>query len=75
MAQAKVSSQGRITIPAEVRGSLGLRIGDTLMFEAASGGYRIRKRPQGDPFDKWRGFLTHLAGRTTDEIMEEMRLT
>lgn len=73
MARAKLTSKGQITIPKEVRTRLGLRSGDELEFVEEPDGYKLRKRLATSPFARWRGHLKHLAGRTTDELMEEMR--
>jgi AbrB family looped-hinge helix DNA binding protein len=73
MSDAKITSKGQITIPKGVRDDLGLRTGDHVRFEKDNGGYRLQKRVQENPFDKWRGYLKHLAGRDVDELMEEMR--
>lgn len=45
-ARAKVTSKGQVTIPVEVRRELGVKEGDTLVFEVA-GNYATlhRKRP------------------------------
>jgi len=45
-ARAKVTSKGQVTVPVEVRRALGVKEGDTLVFEVA-GSYATvrRKRP------------------------------
>jgi len=73
MSDAKITSKGQITIPKDVRDNLGLRTGDRVTFERDNGGYHLRKHRQENPFDKWRGYLKHLAGRDVDELIEEMR--
>lgn len=77
MATAKVTSNGRITIPKDVRDQLRLRPGDEITFTEGAGGWYIHKehRPQvGDsPFSAWRGYLKHLKGRRSDDLVEEMR--
>ncbi len=77
MATAKVTSNGRITIPKDVRDQLGLEPGDEVTFAEGFGGWYIRKEdptPVGDsPFTPWRGYLKHLAGRRSDDLVEEMR--
>ena len=73
MAKAKVTTKGQITIPKEVRDSLGLRPGDEIEFAQDETGYRMEKLIQVSPFAQWRGYLKELAGRTTDELMDELR--
>ncbi len=74
MSTAKVTSKGQITIPKDVRMRLGLRSGDEIEFaEDDGGGYHLQKRPCENPFDKWVGYLKHLAGQDPDELVEEMR--
>ncbi len=73
MVLAKITSKGQVTIPKDVRERLGLRPGDQIAFTEDQGGWRIRKETQDPPFDKWRGYLKHLRGRRTDDIIEEMR--
>ena len=73
MVMAKVTSKGQITIPKDVRERLGLRPGDQIAFTEDEDGWRIRKEVVESPFEKWRGYLTHLKGRDVDELVEEMR--
>jgi len=73
MSDAKVTSKGQFTIPKAVRDQLGLRTGDRLEFVEDNGGFRIEKRLGENPFDKWQGFLKHLAGQSSDELVDEMR--
>lgn len=46
--KARLTSKGQITIPAEVREALGLRQGDTIVFDVGPGGAEIRKAPTAD---------------------------
>ena len=73
MTSAKVTSRGRITVPREVRQRLVLRPGDRVEFLEKDGAFFIRKWLPADAFKKWRGFLKHLAGRDSDELVREMR--
>jgi len=73
MVSAKITTKGQVTIPKRIRDRMGLRAGDRVDFVEEDGGYRLQKLTSENPFDKWRGYLKHLAGRTTDELMEEMR--
>jgi AbrB family looped-hinge helix DNA binding protein len=53
--RAKVTSKGQITVPAEIRKSLGLKTGDHLRFEQREGGIRLVRDTDENPFEKWRG--------------------
>ena len=73
MARAKITTKGQITIPKSVPDRLGLRPGDEVEFLEDRSGVRIIKNISESPFKKYRGYLKHLAGRTSDELVEEMR--
>ena len=53
--RAKVTSKGQITIPIEVRKSLGVKPGDKLRFEEQEGGFRLVRDVEENVFEKWRG--------------------
>ena len=70
----RLTDRGQITIPKQVRDALGLRAGDEVEFVAdAAGGYRLRKVLRTNPFAKYRGHLTGLAGRQPDELVDDLR--
>jgi len=70
----RLTGKGQITIPKQVRDELGLRTGDEVDFVAdANGGYRLRKVLRTNPFARYRGHLTGLAGRTPDELVSDLR--
>jgi AbrB family looped-hinge helix DNA binding protein len=73
MPVAKVTSKGQITIPKQVRERMGLKVGDQIEFIESKGHTKIRKKITGNPFEKWKGFLKDLEGKTSDELVEEMR--
>ncbi|MGO9337739.1 MAG: AbrB/MazE/SpoVT family DNA-binding domain-containing protein [Terracidiphilus sp.] len=52
---AKVTSKGQVTIPVEVRKSLGVKPGDKLRFEPQDGGFRVVREIEENVFEKWRG--------------------
>lgn len=53
--RAKVTSKGQITVPVEIRKSLGLKAGDHLRFEQQEGGILLVREVDKNPFEKWRG--------------------
>lgn len=73
MPRAKLTSKGQVTIPKTVRERLGLRPGEEIDFVEVRGSFRIEKHIASSPFRKYRGLLKNLAGRDTDEIIEDMR--
>ncbi|MCA1834240.1 MAG: AbrB/MazE/SpoVT family DNA-binding domain-containing protein [Actinomycetota bacterium] len=70
--KARVSEKGQVTIPKALRTRLGIRPGATLDFEAVNGRLVAKKVGQGDSMDALFGILKS-DGRTTDEIIDEMR--
>jgi antitoxin PrlF len=52
---AKVTSKGQVTIPVEVRKSLGVKPGDKIRFEPHEGGFRVVREIEENVFEKWRG--------------------
>jgi AbrB family looped-hinge helix DNA binding protein len=74
MPKAKVTSKGQITIPHYVRERLGLRPGDEVEFVEERGVYRLHRVVPDDYLKEWVGFLKkELGGRSSDEIVREMR--
>ena len=53
--RAKVTSKGQITVPVEIRRSLGVKPGDNIRFEQQEGGIRVVRDTDENPFEKWRG--------------------
>ena len=68
-----VTAGGRITIPREIRARLSIGPGDEIELVCDGVEVRLRKAEPSEPFTQYRGFLKHLAGRETVEIVEEMR--
>jgi antitoxin PrlF len=55
-ATAKITSKGQITVPLQVRRTLGIGAGDRIMFEeSASGEMRVRPVRANSPFARYRG--------------------
>ena len=72
--QAKLTSKGQITIPAEVRDALGLREGDTVSFEVDSQDQaKLRAVRVGSPFAKYAGALREDRGLDAQRIVEDLR--
>lgn len=73
MYRAKITSKGQITIPAGLRGRLGLRPGDMLEIRESPAGYIIRKYVKASPFDRYVGHLGDRVDLGTDALIREMR--
>ncbi len=73
MAATRMTSKGQITLPKKVRDTLGLQPGDKVEVASCEHGYIIKKAASPSPFDKYVGFLKGERGRSTDEIVEELR--
>ncbi len=56
--RAKITSKGQITVPKEIRTSLGVRTGDNLRFVQQEDGIRVVRDADENPFEKWRGIGT-----------------
>lgn len=54
-AQAKMTSNGWITVPRDIRLLMGVRPGDRLLFESDAQGIRVRRAGTESPFAKYRG--------------------
>lgn len=55
---ARMTSKGQITVPQNVRLALGVRPGDTLLFEQNRSGIRVRPVRVESPFEQYRGIGT-----------------
>ena len=55
---ATVTSKGQITIPVEIRRSLGVKAGDKVRFEEQETGVRLVRDADENVFEKWRGIGT-----------------
>ncbi len=65
MPQAKITSKGQVTIPAEVRKALGLKQGDMLAFEVQAEYAVVRKRPTlAEVLEKFKDILPTEVDRT-----------
>jgi antitoxin PrlF len=72
-AKAKITSKGQVTIPKEIRRRLGVEPGDDVLFVEDGTGVHLRRIIPDSVFKKWRGYLTELEGRRSDDLVDEMR--
>jgi AbrB family looped-hinge helix DNA binding protein len=53
--RARITSKGQITVPRDIRRALGVRSGDSLLFESDRRGVRVRPVKVESRFEKYRG--------------------
>jgi antitoxin PrlF len=73
--KAKVTSKGQLTIPKEVRRALGVREGDSLLFEVNEDDEQVRVRVERKPvsFADYEGAWREGKGMSLAEVDEYMR--
>jgi antitoxin PrlF len=73
--KAKVTSKGQLTIPKEVRRALGVREGDSLLFEMDEDEEQLRVRVERKPvsFADYEGAWREGEGMRLVEVDEYMR--
>ncbi len=72
--EAKVTSQGRVTIPMMVRRALGIDVGDSVVFEVDNHGVHVREQHSSTGFAEYEGIWREGAGETIDEINAGLRI-
>jgi AbrB family looped-hinge helix DNA binding protein len=70
---ARITSKGQITVPQDIRLALGVRPGDTLLFEQDSNGMRVRPGRAESPFEKYRGIGTPGIPRGKQAVVRWVR--
>jgi AbrB family looped-hinge helix DNA binding protein len=71
--RAKVTSKGQITVPIEIRKSLGVQPGDHLRFEQQEDGIRLVRDLKENPFEKWSGIGIPGVAPGREGVMAFMR--
>ncbi len=71
--KAKVTSKGQLTIPKEVRRVLGVREGDSLIFDIDDGGEEVRVERKLVSFADYEGAWREGRGMSLEEVNEYMR--
>jgi len=70
----KVTSKGQVTIPHQIRSILSIRAGDEIIFEIDEAKVVLKRRSASiENLKKYVGFLSHLKGKKTDDIIDELR--
>jgi len=70
---AKITSKGQITVPIEVRRSLGVRAGDRVAFEEREGEMRVIPIRTESPFARYRGIGNPGIGSGKRAIVKWLR--
>lgn len=69
----KLTPKNQVTIPKVIRDRLGIGPGDPVEFVEEEGVIVLRRAEARPSFREYRGFLKRFLGRSTEEIMEELR--
>jgi len=70
---AKITSKGQITLPVEIRRSLGVKTGDKIRFVKQENGIGVVRDTDENPFEKWRGIGVPGIGPGREGVMAYMR--
>lgn len=70
---SRMTSQGQVTIPRELREQLGLEPGDEVQFTSTPDGIRLQKIAHKSVFARYRGSLPHLRGQDAVELIRNRR--
>ena len=71
--QAKITSKGQVTVPKRIRESLGVKPGDSLVFEENGDDMIVKPLRKESPFEKYRGIHRRGKGLSRDEIVRTIR--
>jgi len=70
----KVTRKGQVTIPHQIRSILTIKGGDEVVFEIDEGKIVLTKKDGSiENLKKYVGFLSHLDGEKTDDIIVKLR--
>jgi antitoxin PrlF len=70
---ATLTSKGQVTIPVEIRRSLGVKPGDRIRFERSKSGIRVINDARESVFEPYRGIGNAGIGSGRQAIAEYMR--
>ena len=71
--RARITSKGQVTVPKKVRDALGVRAGDSLVFEVEDGGAKVRVVRKPVSFADYEGALREGEGMSWGEINADLR--
>jgi AbrB family looped-hinge helix DNA binding protein len=71
--RAKVTTKGQVTLPVALRQRLGLRAGDTIVFETNGNQTIVVPQRSGSVFEEYRGIGTGGVGGDRKAVLEWVR--
>jgi antitoxin PrlF len=71
--QAKITSKGQITVPLKIRNELGVKPGDSVVFEKEGDKVTVRPVRNESPFAKYRGIGNAEIGSGRESIVKYIR--
>ena len=70
----RVTQKGQVTIPRKIRAMLSINTGDEVVFEMDRNQVVLKKKTAADRnFKKYVGFLSHLKGKKSEDIIAQLR--
>lgn len=70
----RVTQKGQVTIPRQIRSILSIKTGDEVIFELDREKIVLKKKISvARNFKKYIGFLSHLKGKSPEDILEDLR--
>ncbi len=70
----KVTRKGQVTIPDQIRSILSIRVGDEVIFEIDEANVVLKKKSASiENLKKYVGFLAHLNGKKSNDIIDDLR--
>ena len=70
----KLTREGQVTIPLEIRSVLRIKAGDDVLFEVEKNNVILKKRESSPKnLKKYIGFLAHLKGKSVGQVMSDLR--
>ena len=70
----RVTQKGQVTIPRQIRSMLSIKTGDEVVFEMKKDQVVLKKKTASErDFQKYVGFLSHLKGRRSNDIVDQLR--
>ena len=70
----RVTQKGQVTIPRQIRSMLSIKTGDEVVFETDKNKVFLKKKATADrKFEKYVGFLSHLKGKSSEDIVDRLR--
>jgi antitoxin PrlF len=71
--KAKITSKGQVTIPKEIRRALGIKEGDSLLFEVEGDEVRVRAQRNPVSFADYAGAWREGEGMSWNQVNEYVR--